>query len=971
MNYQNLENEVKKYSDFFRGSQSTLLKIATYYKEVGKIGGKFAERMKKLMDEFYIELMKEDRSNTFNKFLSNLYTEKIRFIKKIQSYFLLLEKNYGERLADFERDYRNKNKDIISKLNKMISNLAECKNQEDKWKNQYFDICKTILETEKKIKNLEENEKNGGGSGAGKGGDTTEVLNKLKLLLTKNKEIKDLRKKNYKEEQMKLNRLLEASENNYNNIVNTIEKEVTNRMKYLQNAFKEINQANSNFINDFTESTKKIETMQVDINIKRDIRYFKQDYDFFIKIDNSKTNKRFILEEFLDYDYILTKHDNTGNKNNKADNSLNIITNKNKDIDEDEYDRAKFILELGQQCIVDFSTLNNKGKEINDIINNLLNQENIIQINDVLTIINYIENNRDNCKNFMELLVLHYCQNEFTIIKNEQNFYNLIKILSIILNFAFDNKEIFDICFLIIFVAEKTIYISTDNSEKIISLAKNISGQNVLHSINFWKDLINAKIGLVAKVDIRKEFEKRRKNINNNNNGFFGKLFKGGKKEEIVNIENEILQNQLINENAIKYFTIVFYDFLKLFSKFNFTNADKLLNSFTSTKFKLDQKTIDLFNNIIKSNNVYKLEKEKIMNEKNTEDEQILFNFKSNKKFKSITDKSLKSILFSLKYLDKSDYTSILFLNKTFHKKMLKLIHKSFFLNKEQNKKLEIKKHLEIWKIILKYENVKKEYDYQKIKESNEDPNKKIIGADIIDLDILRTYLRGDKEENKKKLKNILKAISSELPSLNYYQGMNQIAAFLLSICENEDEAFYLFMSILKNTNYSILYENDLEKMNCFFYQFERLLNLYIPEIYLLFKVSLINAGYFISPWFITLFTSAFIDIENKNNAKSIMHLWDLFILDGWKEIMKVGLILLKKKEKFMMEKLSETLLQFLTGDILKSEILDNEHFDELVDLCNNKEFKIPNKLLKDFENEYYLKKSIEFFNKDNKMNTY
>ena len=150
MNYQNLENEVKKYSDFFRGSQSTLLKIATYYKEVGKIGGKFAERMKKFMDEFYIELMKEDRSNTFNKFLSNLYTEKIRFIKKIQSYFLLLEKNYGERLADFERDYRNKNKDIISKLNKMISNLAECKNQEDKWKNQYFDICKTILETEKK-----------------------------------------------------------------------------------------------------------------------------------------------------------------------------------------------------------------------------------------------------------------------------------------------------------------------------------------------------------------------------------------------------------------------------------------------------------------------------------------------------------------------------------------------------------------------------------------------------------------------------------------------------------------------------------------------------------------------------------------------------------------------------------------------------------------------------------------------------
>ena len=43
---------------------------------------------------------------------------------------------------------------------------------------------------------------------------------------------------------------------------------------------------------------------------------------------------------------------------------------------------------------------------------------------------------------------------------------------------------------------------------------------------------------------------------------------------------------------------------------------------------------------------------------------------------------------------------------------MLKLIYKNLFLNKEQNTKIDIKKHLEIWKIILNYESVKKEYDY-------------------------------------------------------------------------------------------------------------------------------------------------------------------------------------------------------------------------------------------------------------------
>ena len=962
MNFQNLENETKKYSEFFRGSQSTISKLSTYYKEVGKIGGKFAERMKKLIDEFYIEIMKEDRSTSFNKLLTSFYNEKTRFINRMKSYFLLLEKNYGERLVDFERDHRNKNKDITSKLNKMNSNLTEIKNQEDKWKNQYFESCKAIVETEKKIKNCEENEKSGGGDKSKT--ETADYLNKLKTTLTKHKELKELRKKNYKEEQTKLNKLLEANESNYINIINSIEKEYGNKMNFINNILKEINQTHSSFLNEFSESIKKLEALHIDLNIKRDIRYFKQDYDFFIRSDNSKINKRFMLEEFLDYDYILTKSDITDT------NSLNIF-NKNKDNDDNEFNRAKTILDLGHSYFIDFSELSKKGKEINDIIINILNKESKIENIDFLLIINYIENNRENSNNFMELLVTHFCKNEFVVIKNEDNFQNLLKILVIILNFAFDKKDIFDICFLIIFVAEKGICFPKDNQKMSMSIAENISKQSIFNSINFWRDLINARIGLVAKVGIRKEFEKRRKNISSSNNGFFGKLFKGGKKEENENIENEILQNQILNENSFNYFTTVFEHFLKLFSKFNFTKGESLLDSFTSEKYNLDPKTIDLFKKIIESNKFYKSEKEKKNKQKNNDEEQLLFHFKSNKQFKSITDKSLKSILFSLKYLDKSDYTSILLLNKTMSKKMLKLIYKNLFLNKEQNKKIDIKKHLEIWKIILNYESVKKEYDYEKIKESNKDPNKKIICSDIIDLDIQRTFFSNNKEENKEKLKNVLKAIASELPKLNYYQGMNQIAAFLLNICDdNEEEVFYLFMSFLKNSNYCSLYVNDLEKMNCLFYQFERLLNLYLPQLYLLFKVSSINAGFFISPWFITLFTSSFNDKENSNNAKSIMLIWDLFILDGWKEIMKIGLILLKKKERYLIEKNSEILLQFLTGDILKSEILDNEHFDELMDICNSIEFKLSNKLLKDFENEYQIKKTIEYF-KDNNINTY
>ena len=959
MDFQNLEKEIKKYSDFFKGSQSTILKLSTFYKEIGKIGGKFADRMKKLLDEFYIDLMKEDRSTTFNKFLTNFYNEKTNFISKIKSYFLLLEKNYGERLSDFGKDHTNKNKDIISKLSKMNSSLIECKNQEDKWKNQYFDLCKSIVDTGKKIKHLEESEN----SEQGGKQENSDTLNKLKIQLTKYKDLKELKKKNYKEEQIKLNKLLEANENNYTNIVNLIEKEYCNKMSFVQKVLKEINQTHLNFVNEFNETIKKVDSFQGNLNIKRDARSFKLDYDFYVKKDNSKTERRFVLEEFLDYDYVIANNESSNNKL-----SSNIINNK--DNDDNEYNRIKTILQLGESKLVDFFYLNDKGKKINQIIINLLNEENKIENVDFLEIINYIENNEENCKSFMDLLVTHFCQNEFIIIKNEDNFQNIIKILVIILNNSFDKKDIFDICFLIMFVAEKGIYFSKDDTQISSSIFKILSKQSIFNSINFWKDLINARIDMVAKIDIRKEFEKRRKNINNNTNGFFGKLFKGGKKEENENIENEILQSQILKEKRNKYFTIVFYDYIKHFSNFNFLRAEELLDSFLDN-YNLDQQTINFFKKIIKSNILCKNEKETNINQKNKGDN-IIFNFKSNKQFRTITDKSLKSIMFSLKYLDKSEYTSILCLNKNFNKKILKMIYKNLLLNKEQNKKIDLKKHLEIWKIILKYKEVKKEYDYAKIKESNKDPNKKILNSDIIDLDILRTFFTTNKEEKKEKLCNILKAIASELPELNYYQGMNQIAAFLLNICDDdEEEAFYIFMSFLKNSKYRTLFENDLEKMNCLFYQFERLLSLYLPEIHLFFKASSINSGYFISPWFITLFTNTFIDDENKNNYKSIMLIWDLFIFGGWKAIMKVGLILLKKKERYIMEKLSECLLPFLTGEILKSEILDSEHFDELMDLCNNSEFKISNILLKDLENEYDIKKNIEYFTKETHVNTY
>ena len=968
MNFQNLENEIKKYTDFFKCSQSTLAKLSNYYKEIGKTGNKFADRMKKLLDEFYADLIREDRSTTYNKMLTNFYNEKTRFISKIKSYFLLIEKNYGERLSDFEKDHRNKNKEILSKLNKMNSTFTDSKNTVDKWKNQYFDMCKSIVEVGKKINNLEKNDT----SEKERTPETIEMLNKLKTQLTKNKEMKEVKKNNYKNEEIKLNQLLESNESVYTSIIDSIEKEYTNKINFVHQILKEINTSSSNFINEFTESVNKVELIRGDINTKRDARQFRQDFNFYsTKFSMVKEEKRFILEEFLDYDYSITNSENPNKKT--SGNNLNIKQT-NDDGEDAEFNRAKLMLNLGEKRFVDFENLNQKGKEINDIIINLLTKENKIEDKEFFEIINYIENNGENCNNFMELLVTHFCQKEFIIINNLDNFHNLINILIIIINYCFNKKEIIDVCFLVMYVAEKGIYYSKEEKDDTNSkflMFKIISKQTIFNSINFWRDLINKRLDIVALIDVIKEFEKRRKNVNNNSVGMFGKLF--GKKEDNKIIENEILQSNILKEKSSQYFTIVFYDFLKHFANFNFLKGEELLNSFKE-QYILDENTIKFFKNVLKSNNIYK--KEKIINTKDKKKlkEKYIFNFTSNKHFRNITDKSLKSVLFSLKYLDKSDYLSILCINKEYNKAILRIMYKHILLKNMQN--IDIKKHIEIWKILLNYKDIKKQYDYNKIKESNKDPNKKIICSDIIDLDIKRTFFSTNKEEKMEKIRNILRALASELPELNYYQGMNQISAFLLNICDDkEEDAFYLYMAFLKSTPYITLYKNDLEKINVLFYLFDRLLNLYLPEIYTYFKASSINSGYFVSPWLITLFTNAFNDTENSSNVKSIMIIWDLFIFTGWKSIVKIGIILLKKKERYIMKNFPESLLPLLTGDILKSEILDKQHFEELVDLCKNEEFRIPTELFERIMEEYEIKKTVPYFAQqsiqESHLNTY
>jgi len=67
---------------------------------------------------------------------------------------------------------------------------------------------------------------------------------------------------------------------------------------------------------------------------------------------------------------------------------------------------------------------------------------------------------------------------------------------------------------------------------------------------------------------------------------------------------------------------------------------------------------------------------------------------------------------------------------------------------------------------------------------------------------------------------------------------MNYIATFLLHITENEEDAFFIMLGLFENTYFSEFFLNNLAKLKEFFYVFERLINIYLPELSTFFKVK-------------------------------------------------------------------------------------------------------------------------------------
>ena len=402
--------------------------------------------------------------------------------------------------------------------------------------------------------------------------------------------------------------------------------------------------------------------------------------------------------------------------------------------------------------------------------------------------------------------------------------------------------------------------------------------------------------------------------------------------ELIVKICNDFsMSNNLINYYAV-YLNNCSYS-VKQYSK----------NSFYDLKNKIEDIRVELkYNSMKKPNKLSSINYTKIEPEK---------------KILNDTEKMLIIKKVS-RFLPDSAKINILTLNKKFSSKLNKKIYKEILNRKDLEKGIIENKqmHINIWKILLKYNLIKKEYPYHPNLEKALQIKYSMNGKNdfcIIDLDSQRTLFdkNTNVEEKRKSLNNILKTCIMLNEEGSYCQGMNFVGGFILKISENEEESFYLLMGLFKYTDYRSIFKKDLTKLRLFFSIFEKILKLYIPTLESYFTENKVTANYYLSAWFITLFTSL---VKQGQKLDAFLKIFDLFIIDGWKAIFNISMDILRKNEETLLTYKNEVLLHYLTNTLGYDYVLNRQNYEYLLDNNINKRLvlRISGKLMHNIENE-------------------
>lgn len=144
---------------------------------------------------------------------------------------------------------------------------------------------------------------------------------------------------------------------------------------------------------------------------------------------------------------------------------------------------------------------------------------------------------------------------------------------------------------------------------------------------------------------------------------------------------------------------------------------------------------------------------------------------------------------------------------------------------------------------------------------------------------------------------------------------MNFIAGILL-LTMNEENSFWALHTIMTQYSMKGFFSSSVSLLRNSLKQFDKCLELMLPEIHAYFKDQLIETTMYATPWFHTLFS-------HDSQLEFVQRLWDVFFNEGISIIFRLAMAIIKEAKDLLLTLEMTEIVEFLK--IVPKQIINPE----------------------------------------------